>query len=80
MMNEFKEHLEKSVKLLAYRIKNFDEEKLETEEGNIEYNKLIVQKAVLSQKLKYQQANPICSFAQKIMRKMTKKTLICDRF
>ncbi len=80
MMNEIKERIEKSVKLLSYKIQNFDEEKLKTEEGNIEYNRLIVKKAVLADKLKYKPENPIKLFVQKLMRKAKGKTLICDRF
>ena len=80
MMNEIKERIEKSVKLLAYKIKNFDEEKLKTEEGNIEYNKLIVKKAVLADKLKYKPESPLKSFLRKLVRKVKGKTLICDRF
>ncbi|MCR4880955.1 MAG: hypothetical protein K6A44_03275 [bacterium] len=79
-MNEIKERIEKSVKLLSYKIKNFDEEKLKTEEGNIEYNKMIVKKAVLADKLKPQKKSSLHSFWQKLIRKAKGKTLICDRF
>ena len=79
-MNEFHERIEKSVKLLSYKIKNFDEEKLKTEEGNIEYNALIVKKAILAEKLKYRPESPLKVFARKLMRKIKGETLICDRF
>ena len=79
-MNEIQERIEKSVKLLSYKIKNFDEEKLKTEEGNIEYNKMIVKKAVLADKLKPHTKSPIKAFAEKLIRKIQGKTLICDRF
>ena len=74
------EQTQKTVNFLAYKIKNFDEEKLKTTEGNEEYNRLIVKKAVLAQKLKTKRISPFQSFIQRLIRKAKGKTLICDRF
>ena len=79
-MSELKERLEKTVNFLKYKIKNFDKEKLLTEEGNEEYNRLIVQKAVVAHELKYKKNKQPHAFIRKIIRKFSGKTLICDRF
>ena len=79
-MENSNEQTQKTVNFLAYKIKNFDEEKLKTDEGNEEYNRLIVKKAVLAQKLKSVKKSFFRSFIDKIMRKTKGKTLICDRF
>ena len=79
-MSELKEQLEKTVNFLKYKIKNFDKDRLLTEEGNEEYNRLIVQKAVVAQKLKLHKNKRIHSLIEKILRKLSGKTLICDRF
>ena len=79
-MSELKEQLEKTVNFLKYKIKNFDKDRLLSEEGNEEYNRLIVQKAVISHKLKSHKISHSHSFIKKIIRKFSGKTLICDRF
>ena len=68
-MENSNEQTQKTVNFLAYKIKNFDEEKLKTDEGNEEYNRLIVKKAVLAQKLKSVKKSFFRSFIDKIMRK-----------
>ena len=79
-MKQSNEKNKKTVNLLTYKIKNFDKDWLMTEEGNIEYNKLIVKKAVLAKKLEASQKFSLRSFIQKFIRKAKGKTLICDRF
>ena len=79
-MNETQEQLEKSIKLANHRLKQFSEEKLTSEAANIVFNKLLIEKAVMVKKLENLHENKLKSFVKKVIRKVTKKTLICDRF
>ena len=80
MMNDIEEQLEKSIRLLTYKLKNFDEEKLTTDEGNEEYNKLLLKKVIMAQKLKYMRHKPNISLFDKLKRKLRGQKLICDSF
>ncbi len=79
-MNETQEQLEKSIRLTKHRLKQFTAEKLVSDEANIAFNRLLIEKAVLVKKLHDIKVNPIKAFIAKFIRKTTGKTLICDRF
>lgn len=75
-----KDKLEKSIKLAKYRLKQFTDSILETEAGNIAYNRLLVDKAVMVHELNKTKQNKIKNLTQKIYRHVTNKKLICDSF
>ena len=79
-MNETKEQLEKSIKLAKYRLKQFSAEKLTSESANVVFNRLLIEKAVMTKELENLKIGNSQSFIKKLIRKITKKTLICDRF
>ena len=79
-MDDTKEKLEKSIKLAKYRLKQFNKDFLATDSGNIAYNRLLIEKAIMVEKLKGSNQNKLTSFAKKICRKITGKKLICDSF
>jgi len=79
-MNDTKEQLEKSISLAKYRLKQFTKEMLESEGANLAYNKLLIEKAILTQKLRDAEENKIKKFWNKLIRKATGKKLISDYF
>ena len=79
-MNEVKEQLEKSIKFAKYRLKQFTKDKLTTDAANIAYNKLLIEKAILVEKLNQLNENKSQKFVGKVFRKITGKKLICDNF
>ncbi len=79
-MNETKEQLEKSIEFAQYRLKQFSKEALATEAGSVAYNKLLIEKAVMTKALQEIGESKFKKFWAKWFRKATGKTLICDSF
>ena len=79
-MCDTKDKLEKSIKLAKYRLKQFSDSMLETEAGNIAYNRLLVEKAVMVKELNKTNQSKVKKLAQKIYRHVANKKLICDTF
>lgn len=79
-MHDTKEKLEKSIKLAKYRLKQFNVDVLTTDVGNIAYNRLLIEKAVMVDKLEKINQSKLKNFVGKIYRKVSGKKLICDSF
>ena len=79
-MNKTKEKLQDLIWHAEFKLKQFDADKLESENARKVYYRTLIEKAKYKKELELLDRNEVLEFVKKTVRKIRKQKLICDSF
>ncbi len=79
-MNKTKEKLQDLIWHAQFKLKQYNEEKLESENARKVYYRTLIEKAKYKKELELLDQNEAVEFIKKTVRKIRNKKLICDSF
>ena len=79
-MYNSKEQIQDLIRHTEFKLRQFDDEKLKSENTRKVYYRLLIEKAAYKKELETSDTNKFIEFVKKNIRKIKNKKLICDSF
>ncbi len=79
-MNKTKEKLQDLIWHAEFKLKQYTDEKLESEKARSVYYRTLIEKAKYKKELELMDRNEFAEFVKKTVRKIKNEKLICDSF